>query len=543
MHQTTLSVVLELQPRSVGHASDLLQRWRQSPAAAYDQMKAALPALHFLSGTVFYDGRYDPILAVEANVDGDAAPFWAALETAYCDLLRDLVRCCKRPANGTSATYDAIVADASRHPVAPYLEALSRPPMVFHHGNRGLDRARIEREAALFQAARQEIDLDHPQAYAAAAPAQVHATLRAAMLPAFPWLDAAPDPRIAKRERAADLWNLFGFLMLLVFCLSLPGTLAASFSHAGRLAVLIGLLAALAGWGVLRVSDAPAEQKAPRSSGRLMPSRSRPLRSLANTWTLLLAVVAFLVLYLFLTSWVLAIPVWLLSTHPFGIAWRGTARALELGLLSVLASLPVVLLWLRWLERHDSSHDDPKVLPENQNEMARLEDQDIAQNHMASLVVIKPGLLRMALVMTGLWGLGLILRVTATDGYLGSMRTIHFAHWAMANNRSRLLFFSNFDGSWESYLDDFIEKAHGGLSLAWGNSTGFPPARFLVLDGASHGRRFKAWARHSMAPSLFWFSAYPDLTVDQIERQAKLAEGLARRTLAPEEAAEWIRTL
>ena len=38
-------------------------------------------------------------------------------------------------------------------------------------------------------------------------------------------------------------------------------------------------------------------------------------------------------------------------------------------------------------------------------------------------------------------GLGLALRVVATDGYLGSMRTVHFAHWAFVNNGSRLMFF------------------------------------------------------------------------------------------------------
>ena len=69
------------------------------------------------------------------------------------------------------------------------------------------------------------------------------------------------------------------------------------------------------------------------------------------------------------------------------------------------------------------------------------------------------------------------------------MRTVHFAHWAFINNGSRLMFFSNFDHSWDSYLDDFIEKAHGGLTLAWGSGVGFPPTRFLVLDGASHGRQ------------------------------------------------------
>jgi len=200
------------------------------------------------------------------------------------------------------------------------------------------------------------------------------------------------------------------------------------------------------------------------------------------------------------------------------------------------------VVWLRWLERRDSSHDAPLVDERMLRQMIRREDR-IAQNHMGSVVLVKPGVLRMALFRAGHLGLGLVLRVIATDGYLGSMRTVHFAHWAFVNNGSRLMFFSNFDHSWDSYLDDFIEKAHGGLTLAWGSGVGFPPARFLVLDGASHGRQFKAWARHSMAVSRFWFSAYKDYTVDQIERQFRIADGLRRLALAPEEAVEWARDL
>jgi hypothetical protein len=213
-----------------------------------------------------------------------------------------------------------------------------------------------------------------------------------------------------------------------------------------------------------------------------------------------------------------------------------------LGLCSLFFILPAVVLWLRVLERRDSAHDAPSVDLRELRKMTHREDW-IPQNHMGSVVLVKPGVLRMALFRTGHLGLGLVLRVVATNGYLGSMRTVHFAHWAFVNNGSRLMFFSNFDHSWDSYLDDFIEKAHGGLTLAWGSGVGFPPARFLVLDGASHGRQFKTWARHSMAVSRFWFSAYRDLTVDQIERNARMAEGLRKPRLTAAEATAWARDL
>ena len=105
------------------------------------------------------------------------------------------------------------------------------------------------------------------------------------------------------------------------------------------------------------------------------------------------------------------------------------------------------------------------------------------------------------------------------------------------------MFFSNFDQSWESYLDDFIEKAHVGLTLAWGCGAGFPPTRFLVNEGASYGTKFKNWARHSMVVSRFWYSAYPDLTVDQVERNNRIADGLRKPALTPKEAAAWIDDL
>jgi hypothetical protein len=207
----------------------------------------------------------------------------------------------------------------------------------------------------------------------------------------------------------------------------------------------------------------------------------------------------------------------------FREALSSLAPALAWGLLSLFAVVPAIILWLRHLERRDSSQDAPPVDERLLREMIRREDW-VAQNHMGSIVLIKPGVLRAIIIRAGHLGLGLLLRVTATDGYLGTMRTVHFAHWAFLNNGSRLLFFSNFDHSWDSYLDDFIEKAHTGLTLAWGCGVGFPPTRFLIYDGASHGRRFKNWALASRAVSRFWYSAYPTLTV----RLVPLAEMVMR---------------
>jgi hypothetical protein len=298
--------------------------------------------------------------------------------------------------------------------------------------------------------------------------------------------------------------------------------------------VIVGIL-------LWRIKAPLTGKGAPAPSGGLTIgslSTQNKVTSLAHPAGLSFWALVVLALYLLIATFVLsmiAVPV--TSSH-FSDLWRPTFRVVFLGLSSIAFTLPAIILWLRLLERRDPSQDAPPIDQRELRKMTHREDW-IPQNHMGSVVLVKPGILRIALFRAGHLGLGLIVRLTATDGYLGSMRTIHFAHWAFLNNGSRLLFFSNFDHSWDSYLDDFIEKAHGGLTLAWGSGVGFPPTRFLVLDGASHGRQFKAWARHSMAVSRFWYSAYKDLTVDQIERNTRIADGLRKTSLKPQEAAAW----
>lgn len=213
-------------------------------------------------------------------------------------------------------------------------------------------------------------------------------------------------------------------------------------------------------------------------------------------------------------------------------------RGLGLVLLGALVILLPLAARLRQLEQGDSVCDEPRLDPAALRAMARSEDF-IAQNHMISIVHVKPGVLRMLLARIAHRALGLVVRVTARDGYLGSMRTIHFAHWAFLDNGGRLMFHSNFDGSWESYLDDFIEKAHAGLTLAWTHGVGFPATRWLFRGGATEGRKFKAWARHSMSESQLWFSAYKQYSVNQIERHARLADGLRKPQLSEMEARTW----
>lgn len=527
VRQTVRSVVLEVQPTSAEVLQGLIVALRAREGATespYDRLKRQVPALHFMSMTVFEDAHYDPIFVVEVNFDGAPGPFWAQLEAAIGPDLRGMLRCCKTPRDRAGALFQAVTAADSRRLLAPFLELLAARPAIHHVGNRGLARDRIVRQRDLFFAAQDE--LGDGLRFQGRDPADVHRELRQALLPRFPWLADRPAPRIARAERAMDVLRLATFAVLVLLGLSLPGlalTLLLPDAAALGLSTLAAAVLAAGLWW-------------------LRERRSEPEPGAGGAARSLVAAAAAFMVALGVLSTVAGGALALLDGRPFGAAFLTCASFFAPVLLGVVATVLALLLWLRRLERRDPSQDEPPLDEEAMEAMARREDL-IVQNHMGSVVLLKPGVLRAVLIRLGLWGLGLFLRVTATDGYLGSMRTIHFAHWALVSNGSRLMFFSNFDGSWESYLDDFIEKAHAGLTLAWSSGIGFPATRYLVLDGASQGRKFKAWARHSMAESLFWFSAYEDLTVNEIERHSRVADGLSRPTLTPEEAATWTRQL
>jgi hypothetical protein len=551
MRQTILSVALEVNPESAEKLSLTIEKLKQDEenpgqgmAQSYDGLKAGVPLLHFMSMSVFFSADYDPIFFIEANFDGEPGPFWAQLEARLEPYLRPMLRCCKRPGDSDGPLYDAVTAIQSRYPIAPYLERRTLTPSAFHQGNRGLARDRILQEGELFLATRAEFaaaDAAAANPYRGVPAQQIHQKLREAMLSQFPWLGTPAPVRVSWTDWMMDMARLLVFVLVALFCLSIPGLAFGPITPPHRFYGLLAASIVVVGVWLWRIRAPLTGKGAPAPSGGLTPSSlstQNKVTSLAHPAGLAFWVLVMLGLYLFVATCALSLFAVPVTGLDFTALWWPTFDVVKLGLVSVVFSLMAITLWLRLLERRDSSQDAPPIDQRELRKMTHREDW-IPQNHMGSLVLVKPGVLRMALFRAGHLGLGLVIRVAATDGYLGSMRSIHFAHWAFLNNGSRLLFFSNFDHGWDSYLDDFIEKAHGGLTLSWGSGVGFPPTRFLVLDGASHGRQFKAWARHSMAVSRFWFSAYKDLTVDQIERNTRIADGLRKTSLKPQEAMAW----
>ena len=150
------------------------------------------------------------------------------------------------------------------------------------------------------------------------------------------------------------------------------------------------------------------------------------------------------------------------------------------------------------------------------------------QSHIISASDFKPGFLRRLTFAFAMWGIGVFARHYTRPGFILSMGTIHFARWLRLPDAEKLIFFSNYDGSWESYLEDFITKAHPGQTAAWSHGVGFPPTRGLIGEGAKNGDLFKRWVRRQQQLTGCWYSALPHLTLDRIRAQALIHHGLAR---------------
>lgn len=219
------------------------------------------------------------------------------------------------------------------------------------------------------------------------------------------------------------------------------------------------------------------------------------------------------------------------------IAIAGLIALLLLPLLILLAIVWIVML--RWTETHEPPPADFDV-KDHVKELVKREDRThIVQNHMCSITTVKPGAFRRGTLWAILWLVNLLAR-TSDKGELSGIPSIHFAHWSLIDKRRRLLFVSNFDGSWENYLDDFIDKASTGLTAIWGNTVGFPKTSWLVLEGARDGSRFKANARDKQTYTNVWYSAYKPLTVQTIDNNSCIREDLFTQ-LDETATRDWLR--
>lgn len=288
----------------------------------------------------------------------------------------------------------------------------------------------------------------------------------------------------------------------------------------------------------------------------LRPSRKRlaiadwtsPKSIWAPVWPMLLSPDGRPVLAALLAAWAgagFSLGRWLAPERGGGwFDWSWTILVATIGgaVVATIAAALLVALFLWMLRRHERrDHSDTEIAPiDHVRAIAAKEDATgYAQNHIVALMPFKPGWFRKLSFAFTMWGIKQAVSFWFRPGFVVTMGTIHKARWFRLPGSQQFIFFSNYDGSWESYLEDFITRAHEGQTAAWSHGIGFPPTRFLILDGAANGDRFKRWVRRQQRVTPVWYSRFPELTAKQIRTNAMIEDGLGRAASATD-ARRWL---
>ena len=191
---------------------------------------------------------------------------------------------------------------------------------------------------------------------------------------------------------------------------------------------------------------------------------------------------------------------------------------------TIVLGAPFYLALLRWHETTDTAKD---VWPDDARiqKLAAQEDHGV-QNPYVAAGFVKPGPFRRLTGSVVLWGADFLARHVFNHADLIGVKTIHFARWVFLDQKRRLFFASNYDGSLENYMDDFIDKIAWGLNIVFSNGQDYPPTRFLVLDGATNEQVFKRFNLTHQLVTPYWYAAYQGTTALNIENNAQIRAGL-----------------
>jgi len=235
------------------------------------------------------------------------------------------------------------------------------------------------------------------------------------------------------------------------------------------------------------------------------------------------------------------------AATPIGWLIMNALHLIGLPLLVLILSPLLILiapLYIFCLRRQEKT--DPELCWRvNQADSDRLSDAEdhYVTNQFNAMGSLKPGLVRLATAIGVLTVVNYAARHFVRRGRLGRIRTIHFARWVFLDGKKRMIFFSNYDGTVESYMDDFINKTGFGLNAVFSAGIGYPRTNWLVLDGCQAEQKYKDFLRRHTLPSQVWYKAYLGLTAIDLERNTRIRQGLETRSMSEPEVREWAALL
>lgn len=133
-------------------------------------------------------------------------------------------------------------------------------------------------------------------------------------------------------------------------------------------------------------------------------------------------------------------------------------------------------------------------------------------NELTTVSKIKPGHVELT-------SLTLETNPPIARAVLSDVETIHYGCWAVVpmNGAHFLVFFSNYTGTFDKYIDDFAStlKLGLGLDLIWSNCEDW--------EGVDDIDRLKAVIRNDTTSADLFYSAHPQATVRDVLKGLKAA--------------------
>lgn len=219
-------------------------------------------------------------------------------------------------------------------------------------------------------------------------------------------------------------------------------------------------------------------------------------------------------------------------------------------LLLIILLLPILLIffipvWWLWLSRVFEKRDDKNrkqiVRTKAITDLLNKEDR-VSMNQLTIYGCInRPYWYRLTTLKIGLWIFSLNGTYRSNKGKLSGIETIHFANWSLFNKGKSVMFLSNYDGAWQVYLSEFIDRSAMAMNLTFGTTVNYPKTRRLLWEGAFDEQAFKTVVRDNQFPSQVFYSKYPYITMKNILNNSNIRKGLDGSST--ESVSDWLKRL
>jgi hypothetical protein len=218
-----------------------------------------------------------------------------------------------------------------------------------------------------------------------------------------------------------------------------------------------------------------------------------------------------------------------------------------LALWWIYAAPFVILAFLavRIVEFIEPDHE-PEAAPESKLLRLELVEDARTKNELTVWFPVKPTIVGRLLMRVILFGSERGTRHLWTKGKLAGAENIHYARLLLADGGRHMLFLSDYEGSFDAYIDHFIGLAGNSRAVIPISSRvhGCPKTRWLYLPHAQPAefrRRWRAMVRSYQLQASVRYVAYPDLSANDILNHSLLRERLFAADLTSMELAEWAR--